>query len=589
MTRRLSLLVPLVVLLAACGSPTGHGGADGGAGDGGGAAVTLKLAPADATLSTVDGQVPSQAYTLTAVHPDGTTEDVTADAAFGLADGSLGSFVKATLTATGTAAGTTSVEATWQGHQATATVHFAVVRHDLGSGVDPSIPGAISGATADPADAPTVVYPSPKTLFPTNLSAFEVHWTGPAAVKDYAVNLKGPGVDLTRYVTADPSGKNYASFDAGTWALVGTAAAGATVTVTVTGLDPVAGTTGEDHLDVAVARTRLDGGVYYWAAKSADGSPEGIWRHDQDQPGSAAAPYFTTNDLGGTGHTCVACHVLSPDGTKMAVTFDGGNGPSTLVDVATKTAIIDATDHFHWNFAAFTPDGAKLLGSFNGALTLYDASNGGTLGTVTTPGYGTQPQFSPNGDAVVYVSPTSPTSDWKFTGGRIVLQPYDAAAGTFGTAKIIHQHAGFNDYYPAFSPDGTWLLFDESTEDAYDDASAQLYALPADGSGPAIRLDQANVKGGLTNSWPRWAPFAATATGPDGRAERFYWFTFSSKRAFGVRMAAGRPRIWVAPFFPDRAAAGQPPTLPAFRLPDQSLQSNDHIAQWTQRVVLPIH
>ena len=50
------------------------------------------------------------------------------------------------------------------------------------------------------------------------------------------------------------------------------------------------------------------------------------------------------------------------------------------------------------------------------------------------------------------------------------------------------------------------------------------------------------MKGGLTNSWPRWAPFEAKATGPDGKAERFYWFTFSSKRAFGVRMPAGRPR-----------------------------------------------
>ena len=100
----------------------------------------------------------------------------------------------------------------------------------------------------------------------------------------------------------------------------------------------------------------------------------------------AATPYFTTNYLGGTGHKCVACHVLSPDGTKMAVTFDGPTAPAPWSTWSTKTPIIDATNHFHWNFAAFTPDGAKLLGSFDGTLTPYDATSGASLTTVAAPG-----------------------------------------------------------------------------------------------------------------------------------------------------------------------------------------------------------
>ena len=50
-------------------------------------------------------------------------------------------------------------------------------------------------------------------------------------------------------------------------------------------------------------------------------------------------------------------------------------------------------------------------------------------------------------------------------------------------------------------------------------------------------------------------------------------------------VGAGRPQIWMTPFFPDRAATGADPTAPAFRLPFQDLNSSNHIAQWTERVV----
>ena len=67
----------------------------------------------------------------------------------------------------------------------------------------------------------------------------------------------------------------------------------------------------------------------------------------------------------------------------------------------------------------------------------------------------------------------------------------------------------------------------------------------------------------------------------------------SSKRDFGVRRVnsvdaegAKTPQIWMAPFFTARAAAHQDPTTPAFRMPFQNLTSNNHIAQWTERVVV---
>ena len=106
----------------------------------------------------------------------------------------------------------------------------------------------------------------------------------------------------------------------------------------------------------------------------------------------------------------------------------------------------------------------------------------------------------------------------------------------------------------------------------------------ADGSMPPRKLDLANVAGGLTNSWARWAPFRNT-WGPSGTNEDLYWITFSSKRAFGVRLPGGQPQLWMAAFFPGRVAVGGDPTGPAFRLPFQDIASNNHIAQWTETVV----
>jgi hypothetical protein len=42
----------------------------------------------------------------------------------------------------------------------------------------------------------------------------------------------------------------------------------------------------------------------------------------------------------------------------------------------------------------------------------------------------------------------------------------------------------------------------------------------------------------------------------------------------------------MTPFLPARAAQGQDPSAKAFRLPFQNLDSSNHIAQWTERVVV---
>ena len=80
----------------------------------------------------------------------------------------------------------------------------------------------------------------------------------------------------------------------------------------------------------------------------------------------------------------------------------------------------------------------------------------------------------------------------------------------------------------------------------------------------------------------RWAPFAQTV---GANAEPIYWITVSSKRDFGVRLVGLRAAAdlddAVLP-----ATARPPPRIrapPAFRLPFQNIDSNNHIAQWTEQ------
>src|SRR5205085_1852998 len=108
---------------------------------------------------------------------------------------------------------------------------------------------------------------------------------------------------------------------------------------------------------------------------------------------------------------------------------------------------------------------------------------------------------------------------------------------------------GKNRYYPAYSPDARFLVFDESTCpmgetytdvcDADADFSAKLLAINAEGGNP-IELAKVNSPGiadngttDLSNSFPKWAPFTDPRT--RGGQGRVMWFTFSSRRQYGLR------------------------------------------------------
>ena len=540
--------------------------------------ATLSIDPATSTLTIVNDAPASEDFTATATYPDGSTRDVTSEVRFAV-DESYGAFTAATLTMA--VAGKTTVTANWYDKTASAEV----IAKLLDVRVDPSLPPNVAdwfNTPEDPSHAPTVAYPPANVTMPRNIGDFEVHWTDASANDVYEVSLTTTFADVrvylpgTKVMPAPAPGAAWMEFLAKEWA----AAVGfeQTVAVQVRGVvsaNPTSVGSAPPQL-VKLSNENMLGGLYYWASTSTTGVA-GIFRHDMSMPGTPAQQYMTTAQTGGR---CVACHVLSRDGHEMAITYDGGNGAATMVDVGSSVA---ATSQRGWNFGTFTPDGKQFLAVQNGVLTVLDYQTQAALATMAAAGPVSHPDLSPDGTRLVYVREPG-GNDWSFAGGSLFVRSFDPTTEAFGPEQQLVAD-GANNYYPSWSPDGQWILFNKDTGNAssYNNADAELFVIKSDGTQPAMPLAIMNKAAGLTDSWGRWAPFAQTI---GSSSEQMYWITVSSKRDFGVRLVgANKPQVWMAPFFPDRAAANQDPSDVAFRLPFQAIESNNHIAQWTEQVV----
>lgn len=337
----------------------------------------------------------------------------------------------------------------------------------------------------------------------------------------------------------------------------------------------------------------------------------------------------------------------------------------TLIDMSTGNAIggtgagrVPGTQPP--GFSTFSPARSFYLTS-NGLgtsptndLTLWSGTAGTLSSTVTFGDAGTRPtmaDWSPSGASVVYVLPAKVASwdtgglftggaraddDHEF-GGSLYTLPY-SGNGTFGTPGVLVASSGENNYYPSYSPDGRFVLFDRAAQssavttidgctvqgssggnvanascpnDSYSNPAARLMLISTASGAQAVDLENANGSPAasptpLSNSWPRWSPFVQTYKG-----NRLLWVTFSSTRNYGVRVrnnlsgmyqcyppdsyeepgaAHGsafdplckQPKLWMAAVNLS-AASGADPSYPAFYLPFQDMTTHNHTPQWTQQ------
>jgi WD40-like Beta Propeller Repeat len=564
----LTLCLSLALGAAACGDDSGPFQ------DASPPTATLVVTPADAMLEVVNGAAVTQGYTATLMKSDGTMQDVTATASFTLAAPVFGTFAGPTFTARGAGAGVTEVRAVVGDKVGTAMLTVRVKGTRVDTPAPANAPDLFGAATESAAQAPAIAYPADKVLVPPNLGELDVHWRDTVANDLFEIRLKNEYVDLRIYKAG--TGALWTIYSPAEWSPL--ASSRQPLTLTVAGLKTATpatkGTAPARTVDVTNEDAR--GGIYYWATNGA-----GILRYDVETPNIPPSKLFPAAVPTG----CVGCHTLSRDGNRIAITFDSGDGRGGIMDLSTNTFLFPYERGIRWNFATFNPSGSELLALKDGQMTIYDVTSGNVITTVPGVTSATHPELSPDGTQLAYVE-SSGRPDYFVNNGGVVVRDYTEATHTFGAPRMLVPFAaGTASYYPSWSPDGKWLAVTRNSGVSYDNASSKVWVVRADGTLPPIELTRANDGANLTNSWARWVPFAQSFGTTN---EELFYLTFSSKRPFGTRRPnAGSPQIWMTPFFPARAAAGMDPSGPSFRLPFQNLADNNHIAQWTQRVVIP--
>jgi len=498
---------------------------------------------------------------------------------------------------------------------------------------------------------PSLAYPTDGLLLPPNMNVLEVQFAKPEQATLFEVDFensitdvrveaqckavpdvrggptRGCGVTLSQAQWNDIANKNRD---------------GDPVRVFVRATDDRAAcvSVSQASISVAFAKDDLAGGIYYWQSATfggVGGKTGGIYSHDFGTFDPAPTPFYTS---GATG-TCVGCHNMSRDGARMSLATDDPDGDDEfgdvhthMMDVATRTVIGGST--MSPGFQAWTHDHAKMLATtFKGgkdqSFAVFDGTAATLLGTIALPGgvAATQPDLSKDDGHLVFVVPAAGTissaGDHHFKKGALWASTIDLAGLTLGAPVSLLSDAAQNFYYPSFSPDGAWIVFNEAPDapdtaasngDAFYNRGARVKLLhypPAAGAQP-IDLPALNVADGLTNSWPRWSPFPSSYHG-----KKILWVAFSSNRDYGLHLAnkgfdncyppegpaydqpqplskqgvtygnCAQPQIWMAAVVvdPDPALDAKDRSFPAFWLPFQDVTAHNHSAQWVEKVLAP--
>lgn len=587
------------------------GGGTGGAGEIDGL-VSIDITPATMEV-VVDGGTPmSVPYTASGTFEDGSTRDVTDAVTFGLFDPSLGSFDANVLTPTAIKGGATIVRAQAGTVVGTAEILFKFLRthNDPDSPGLPSDPSSVfDTAGEDPSLNPALLYPNDGALVPPNLRILEFHVDPIDNNGLFELSFQNEVTDLKVYFdchTAMNGGCIYTP-DAEVWVwLSQTNRGGSPVEVTVRATDQAGTMLGvSETFRLSFALDELLGALYYWTTSGGTA----IMRYDFGSPDQTEPEAFIGTEH--TGGTCVGCHALSRDGTKMVAEAGGQNdGRLLMLDVATETPMVPFGSTLDSIFESWNPDGSQFVGVYadNGAtdynLLLFDGNTGVSLGTIETGSTvadpANHPDWSPDGNQIAFTRMGVKGTNQRMFKGSIEMVSRDGA-GWSESAVIVPNESGKNRYYPSFSPDGGLLIFNESqcnsgetgSEcDADADPTSSLWIVPAAPGNTPIRLDAANAPGvadqgetDLTNSFPKWSPFVFRRDQEQGA--RLEWLTFSSRRNYGLRSPNGGDMlIWMVAVEPDKALAGVDPSSAAFAIPYQDLDTSNHIAQWTERIIV---
>jgi hypothetical protein len=568
----------------------------------------LAIAPLDPVVETTPEMNGEVTFKVTGTFEDGRTADVTKLVDMTLADPSLGGLLNGRFVASGTRGGKSTVTASHGTITASTSITVKLKAAIVPDGATPAIPtepGKMFTGTADATRAPTLVYPNDGVMLPANLERLEIHFNPGGGNDLFEVSFVGPTIDVRSYVrcTTPMGGGCIVELDPKTYGYVAETGRGAApIELRVRGTKD-GGSFGESAVrKVSFSEQDVQGGLYYWTTSK----DTAIMRFDFGKRG--ALPEVFLSPSGSGLPTCVGCHALSRDGKKMVSSLGGQNdGRLVYMNDLTTGALVKSGDNANAiQFASFNPDGTRFVANYGDTgdlairhkLFMHDGATGNRIDaeSIALPWEPDHPDWSPSGDLIAVTRVAKHRTSQKPIQGSIELLTKMGSTWS-APATLIPIAAGKSRYNPSFAPDGSFLLYSESTcpggnveHDGCDgdaDDSAKTWAvLPKAGATPVLLTNASapgttdGTKTDLADTFPRMSPFKKKQGGGE-----LTWATISSRRKAGLRDPGGRQLLWMFSIDPAKVKAGEDGSSPAFFLPFQDLATSNHIAQWTTAIV----
>jgi len=544
--------------------------------------VQLVITPKTSELVIRDLSQPpaQQAFRAIGVFSDGARRDVTQQIVWTVDNPLPGAFLDpGVYSTTNQAAGDVGVVAMADQVWATSEITVRIDAKIVDGAFPPSDPTLFDNAApaviGDPTRSPQLLYPSEGTWFPQGLPNTVFQWSRGAQNDAFELSFDTDLMHLVVVTGADRwetgAVQNViAQSNTGDQLTVGLAAAAST--------DPGMIYQGP-ATHVRYSSDSPDSPLYFWSAAT-----NGIMR------GGIGASF--AGKLYPGDSTCVGCHTISRDGSRMAMGW-GGEAVSALqaIDVQTLATQISQSKLYEMGWATYSPDGTLLLIASNGVLTLRDATTGLPINTPTGKvalplgHFATHPEWSPDGKYVAIAYTSTQPSNVDVKSASIARLAFDPSTKTFGGPEILVPATAVDNYYfPKYSPDGAVLAYVHATEPSKGAASAELAMIGANGgvttSLAAASHEVASMPGfpGTATQMPSWAPFQG----------QFAWLAFTSTRPYGVVLpAGGRSQVWVSAVDLGHAVPGVDPSAAGFWLPCQDPTVVNNTPIWAPAAVMP--
>ncbi|AKV02575.1 hypothetical protein AKJ09_09238 [Labilithrix luteola] len=671
--------------LAACGDASGESmfGNPKGSGDGGDglstcgfgcdsgtlqgdplAIETMRIEPADGVLTVDPGKSASQTFKVFAKLKGFTSEqDITARSVFYVPD----NYLVGTFPTDGSATFTTRLPATatdppqrggkltvqaqaanGDGSITTVTTSLTVKLSPISMvqpGASPTIGNdAATKFTGTPNAArnPRIAYPNDGVMMPPNLRKLDVHWDAGSGNDLFELAFVGSNSTVTYYARCSggagyQAGKCGFELDQKAYAFIAATNNGGSVTLKIRGTDNAGVTYGESTpITMNFAESNVEGGLYYWAViTNVIGK---IMRVDFGNPNATPEDFIVPPQSGLDGNvSCVGCHTLSRDGTKLVASVGGRwdgrlvylndlNKASTDPGWASQNgAPTGAPAQNRVQFASFDPTGAQFVAVYGdignvgkeawiganellpkpsdmptdmdpNTLFFHDGTTGLRASTKKLAFKPDHPDWSPDGQmiAVTHVGNAATAAQRPTRSGIDVLRKQGA---DWTPETLVAGQNGKNRVNPNFVPDSSFLLYTESTCpdsnpdgddcDGDSDPSARTFAIKPAAGGSPVALANAGTVGVADGSatetgdtFPRSTPFVTKQNGGT-----LLWTTIASRRAPGYKTKGGAQLLWMFAIDPAKVLAGQDGSYTAFYLPFQDFGTSNHIGQWTEKIV----